>query len=77
MQYIKRDDVKVSAVPFIEGLTVHDFLEYARFRPSLIKFLPNERDWVHMDRHWICDLLYSLDTDGIQAMIDNATVLRK
>ena len=43
----------------------------------MMKYLPDERDWVHMDRHLICDLLYTLDSDGIQAMIDKAMAARK
>lgn len=30
-----------------------------------------------MDRQWICDLLYTLDKDGIQKMIDDALTARK
>ena len=64
-------------MPQIEGLTVQDFLNYARTRPALLKHLPDERDWVHMDKGWICDLLYTLDSDGIQAMINAAMDERK
>jgi hypothetical protein len=56
---------------------VQDFLNYARTRPALLKHLPDERDWVHMDKSWICDLLYTLDSDGIQAMINAAMDERK
>ena len=72
LQYLNRDEVKVSAVPQIEGLTVHDFLDFAKNKPSLLKYLPDQRDWVHLDKHWICDILYTLDKDGIQDMIDEA-----
>jgi hypothetical protein len=57
--------VKVSAVPHIDGLTIEDFIEYARDKPNLIRYLPDERDWVHMDRQWVCDVLNTLDYDGI------------
>jgi hypothetical protein len=30
-----------------------------------------------MDKSWICDLLYTLDSDGIQAMINAAMDERK
>ena len=56
---------------------MQDFLNYARTRPALLKHLPDERDWVHMDKGWICDLLYTLDSDGIQAMINAAMDERK
>jgi hypothetical protein len=69
--------VKVSAVPQIEGLTVTEFLDYAKSKPPLLKFLPDARDWVHMDKRWICDLLYTLDAEGIQKMIDSAMASRK
>jgi hypothetical protein len=69
--------VKVSAVPQIEGLTVQDFLSYAKTRPGVLKHLPDERDWVHTDKPWICNVLYSLDPDGIQRMITAAMEERK
>ena len=56
---------------------MQDFLNYARTRPALLKHLQDERDWVHMDKGWICDLLYTLDSDGIQAMINAAMDERK
>ena len=42
-----------------------------------MKYLPAERDWVHIDKHWVCDVLYTLDADGIQAMVDEAMAIRK
>jgi len=69
--------VKITAIPHFEGLTVQDFLDYARKKPSLLKFLPDERDWERLEKHWICDLLYTLDEEGIQGMIDEALVFRK
>jgi hypothetical protein len=69
--------VKVAAVPQIEGLTVSNFLEYARGDESLLKHLPDPRDWVHIDKKWVCDLLYTLDTAGIQQMITDCMETRK
>lgn len=67
----------MAAVPHIEGLTVHDFLDFARNHPQLTRYLPDERDWVHLDRQWITDLFYTLDKEGIQRMIDGAMSSRK
>jgi hypothetical protein len=39
--------------------------------------LPDERDWVHLDKHWICDIMFTVDTEGVQAMIDKAIKERK
>ena len=74
---MKREDVKVSAVPKIEGLTIEDFLDYASKKKSLLSYLPEQRDWLHLDKHWICDVLYTLDEAGIQDMIDQAEHLRR
>ena len=52
-------------MPQIEGLTVVDFLEYAKQSPNLLRYLPDPRDWVHIDKHWVCDVLYTLDSAGI------------
>ena len=39
---------------------------------DLLKYLPEEKDWNHLDKHWLCDILYTLDTDRIESMITNA-----
>ena len=48
-------------MPQIEGLTVEDILEMYRGNIQILKYLPDERDWQHLDRKWLCDVLYSLD----------------
>jgi hypothetical protein len=67
----------VSAVPQIEGLTVEDILEFARGKASILKHLPDERDWVHIDRKWVCDVVYTLDKNAFQTMITDAMKKRK
>ena len=42
-----------------------------------MKYLPDERDWVHIDKHWLCDVMYSLDSDGISEMVHDAMEIRK
>ena len=64
--------MKISAVPNITGLTAEDFLTFARKNQDLLKYLPEEKDWNHLDKQWLCDILYTLDTDRIEAMISNA-----
>jgi hypothetical protein len=61
IQYIKRDKVIVAAVPQIEGLTVEDMLELAKRHPNTMKHLPDERDWDHMDRKWLSDIMNTVD----------------
>ena len=77
LQYIKRSAVKVAAVPQIEGLTVEDFLKYARTKPALMRYLPDEKDWNHLDKKWVCDVLYTKDQEGVQAMINAAIEARR
>ncbi len=48
-------------MPQIDGLTVEDFLKFARSRAALMRFLPDEKDWNHIDKKWVCDVLYTLD----------------
>ena len=69
--------MKVAAVPQIEGLTVSDFLEYAKANANLLRYLPDPRDWVHIDKKWVCDLLYTLDPSGIQQMINDSMETRR
>ena len=42
-----------------------------------MKYLPSEQYWLHLDKKWICDILYSLDMEGVQEMIDKALKTRK
>ena len=72
-----RSALKVAAVPQIEGLTIEDFLKHARTKANLMKFLPDEVDWHHLDKKWVCDILYTGDQAGIQEMINRAMKARK
>ena len=67
----------MSAVPQIGGLTVWDFLEYAKKNPYMLKYLPDARDWVNIDKKWVCDVLYTLDQEGIQEMVKGCMETRK
>jgi hypothetical protein len=69
--------VKVSSVPQIEGLSCHEFMDYIKKKPSIVKYFPDEKDWIHLDRHWICDVLYTIDTENFQEMINKALRSRK
>jgi len=62
---LKRQDVSIASVPQIEGLTRKDFEELASAKPSMKKYLPDEVDWVRMDRTWLCNVLYTLDEEGV------------
>jgi len=37
-----------------------------------MKFLPDEDDWNHLDKKWVCDVLYTQDQANIQNMITKA-----
>ncbi|KEJ82624.1 hypothetical protein OXYTRIMIC_511 [Oxytricha trifallax] len=67
----------VAAVPQIEGLTADDFLDYAKNKPSLLSYLPDQSDWLHLDKKWICDVLLSLDKEGINLMVLEAKQKRR
>ena len=67
----------VSAVPQIEGLTVEDILGMYKAKPALLKHIPEERDWVHTDRKWLCDVLFTIDKAGFQNSINDAIKRRK
>ena len=46
-------------------------------RPNLVKYFPDEKDWLNLDRKWICDVLFTLDEPGIDQMIQDAKANRK
>ena len=69
--------MKVAVVPQIEGLAVEDFQKYAKTNPDILKFLPNERDWNHIDKKWLCDVLFTHDDKGITELVEKAIKARK
>ena len=77
VQYIRRDKILVSAVPQIEGLTVEDMLDFARGKQAVLRHLPDERDWDHMDRKWLADILFTVDKANFDRMIKDAIKARK
>jgi len=64
-------------VPQIEGLTVEDFLKHARKKPVLLRYLPDEKDWNHLDKKWVCDVLYTKDTVEFQDKVNSAIAQRR
>ena len=42
-----------------------------------MRLLPDERDWDHLDKKWVCDVLYSRDQVGIENLINKAIQHRK
>ncbi len=77
IQYIKRDKVQVAAVPQIEGLTIEEMLESAHGKPAVLRHLPDERDWDHIDRKWLADVLFTTDKANFEQMIKAAVKARK
>ena len=53
-----------------------DFVKFAKDHPQALEFLPDEQDWIHLDKKWICDILYTLEREAFQAIID-ATMMRR
>ncbi len=77
VKYIKRDKVMVAAVPQIEGLTVEDMLELAKNSPNVMKHIPDQRDWEHIDRKWLADVIYTVDRQKLERQIKEAVKARK
>jgi len=69
--------VVVAAVPQIEGLTVDDMLESSKGKAAVLRHLPDERDWDHIDRKWLADVLNSTDKANFERMIKAAVKARK
>lgn len=43
----------------------------------MLTFLPDEKDWHHLDKKWVCDMIYTLDPEGTQQKITKAMKARK
>jgi len=67
----------MAAVPQIEGLTVEDMLDFARAKPAALRLLPDERDWDHMDRKWLCDIRFTVDKANFEKKVKDAVKARK
>jgi hypothetical protein len=39
--------------------------------------VPDLTDWVHLDRKWLCDVLYTLDTESFQKYIEKSLAARR
>ena len=52
-------------------------MEYARKKDSVKKYLPDEKDWIHLDRQWLGDVLYTVETKDVTELINKAKKQRK
>jgi len=52
-------------------------LEFSRAKQALLRHLPDERDWDHMDRKWLADIIYTVDRVNFEKMIKDAVKARK
>jgi hypothetical protein len=43
----------------------------------LRNYVPDLSEWVHLDRKWLCDVLYTLDTDVFQRQIESSLTKRR
>jgi len=37
-----------------------------------MKYLPDEKDWIHLDRQWLGDVIYTVDAKALQDMVHEA-----
>jgi hypothetical protein len=56
---------------------VEDMLEFAKTKQGVLRHLPDERDWDHMDRKWLSDVLYTVEKAAFDRMIKDAIKERK
>jgi len=52
-------------------------LEFAKTKQGVLRHLPDERDWDHMDRKWLSDVLYTVEKVAFDRMIKDAIKERK
>ena len=61
----------------IPGLYIDDLLAYTEKRPGLSAYLPEMIDWLKVDRKWLCDIVYTLDTDAFRKYITECIEKKK
>lgn len=67
----------MTSVPQYEGLAVVDFVNFSKDHPQCLTYLPDEQDWLHLDKKWMCDILYTIEKDAVQEMINIVLSQRK
>ena len=67
----------VAAVLQIEGLTVEDMLDLGKTKPNVLKHLPDECEWDHMDRKWLADILFTVNKMSFERMVREGVKARK
>ena len=40
-------------------------MDFARAKEIVKVYLPDEKDWIHLDRQWLGDILYTVDAKGL------------
>jgi hypothetical protein len=58
-------------------LTVEDMLDFAKSKQATLRHLPDERDWDHLDRKWLADVINSVDKANFERMVKDAVKARK
>ena len=54
-----------------------DLLNYAMKSVRIAQYLPNSDEWIHLDRQWLCDVTYTLDTVAFQDFINQRIIARR
>ena len=52
-------------------------MEFAKTKEAIKVYLPDEKDWVHLDRQWLGDVMYTVDTKSMDELIAKAREQRK
>ena len=52
-------------------------MEFAKTKEAIKAYLPDEKDWVHLDRQWLGDVMYTVDTKSMDELIAKAREKRK
>ena len=58
------------------GLTIQDFIEFAKDEQEIMQFLPDERDIVNVPREYLIYVIYSVDGDQFGQWVDEIVLQR-
>jgi hypothetical protein len=53
----------------IEGLQVSELLKFIELA-KISRYFPDVKDWMHVDRKWLCDMLYSLKSQSFDILVN-------
>ena len=68
--------MKRLTVPHFDDLTLEEFIKFAKDHPEALKYLPDERDLLNLQRQYIIDIIYTVIGQPFKEWVDERILIR-